>query len=109
MAGAIACLIICAISILFLFLDAIVNYMKAQTWYNVLHMQYLAAINMNSFVELQGLNDIKEGKKIDTKTCTEFIMKYEKTARKRLQSIISVSVFGIVYFILAGLIPSITG
>ena len=107
MTEAIACLISCAVTILFLFLNAIVNYMKAQTWYNVLHMQYLSAINMNSFVELHGLDNIKEGKKIDTKTCTEFIMRYEKAARSSLQSIVSVAVFGIVYFILAGVIPSI--
>lgn len=107
MTEAIACLISCAVTILFLFLNAIVNYMKAQTWYNVLHMQYLSAINRNTFVELQGLDNIKEGKKLDTKTCTEFIMRYEKAARSSLRSIVSVAVFGIVYFILAGVIPSI--
>ena len=101
MTEAIACLISCAVTILFLFLNAIVNYMKAQTWYNVLHM------NRNTFVELQGLDNIKEGKKLDTKTCTEFIMRYEKAARSSLRSIVSVAVFGIVYFILAGVIPSI--
>lgn len=109
MTEAIACLIISAITILFLFLNAIVNYMKAQTWYNVLHMQYLSAINMNSFIELHGLDNIKEGKKIDTKTCIEFIMKYEKAARNSLQSIIPVAVFDGTYSILSILISSIRG
>lgn len=106
---AIACLISCAVTILFLFLNAIVNYMKAQTWYNVLHMQYLSAINTNSFVEADDIDTIKEGKKIDSKTCIKYIIKYEKAAMKSLQTIASVSIFGIIYFIISGLITSIVG